>query len=487
MRGALFKHAAIIATALLVLLPALLHPPMLNDSFWIDWVWADQFNAALRRGVLYPRWLPLSHGGLGSPVFYFYPPLAFYVSGAFGLLGLSTYASIIAAFASGLVASGYTMFAWLKGQAKYPLLGAILYMVAPYHLLDFYGRGALAEFMAIALIPLIALGIRERRPALLAVSWAALLLTHLPLALLVGVFLIVPYSLWSRPGFRWMSVNLLAGIGLAAIYLIPAFALDPYRDGAALWYLSAFRPESWSVWAWTVPGPKVQMRIVVLAIVLAMMPPLWLLRRQKVLAAYGLICCLLALGLIPGIWQLPGLEKVQFPFRILGLVEFAVATGIAKLDWSRPYGAVAAIPALTMSVLMATSLPHDANTTLQRLEAFHPDVPENLPPGNHPRTWPSLWALDLAKANPGSVFYFPGLTCRNPPDTVTMLVPGCDGRTRPAAPEKGGLLISLLTAFLLIVSVVRRRWRSGIEGQAFRRKGPHSSTGSPIRSSSQKR
>ena len=58
---------------------------MLHDSFWIDHVWASQFTALLREGVIYPRWLPWSHEGLGSPVFYYYPPLAFYLTGAFGL------------------------------------------------------------------------------------------------------------------------------------------------------------------------------------------------------------------------------------------------------------------------------------------------------------------------------------------------------------------------------------------------------------------
>jgi uncharacterized membrane protein len=189
------KHIAIWGTALLLLLPALVRAPMTNDSFWIDWVWADQFNAALRGGVLYPRWLPQSHGGLGSPVFYFYPPLAFYVSGAAGLVGLSTYNSVLAAFGLALAGSGYAMYQWLTNWAKHPLLGAILYMIAPYHLLDFYERGAQAESLAVVLIPLIALGLRDKRPFLLAISYAGLILTHLPLALLASLFLIFPYVL----------------------------------------------------------------------------------------------------------------------------------------------------------------------------------------------------------------------------------------------------------------------------------------------------
>ena len=77
---------AIAAFALLLILPALLSPLKLHDSFWIDWVWVDQFGEQLRQGQLYPRWLPASHDGLGSPVFYYYPPLAFYPAGLLAAL-----------------------------------------------------------------------------------------------------------------------------------------------------------------------------------------------------------------------------------------------------------------------------------------------------------------------------------------------------------------------------------------------------------------
>ena len=70
-RQRLVVVAVIIATAALLTLPALMGPVRLNDSFWIDWVWLDQFARELGHGVLYPRWLPLSHGGLGSPSFYY--------------------------------------------------------------------------------------------------------------------------------------------------------------------------------------------------------------------------------------------------------------------------------------------------------------------------------------------------------------------------------------------------------------------------------
>ena len=83
-------YAVIALAAFALLMPAILGPPMFHESFWIDVVWSDQFTALLKDGTLYPRWLPSSYDGLGAPIFYFYPPLAFYVTGFFGLTGLET-------------------------------------------------------------------------------------------------------------------------------------------------------------------------------------------------------------------------------------------------------------------------------------------------------------------------------------------------------------------------------------------------------------
>ena len=190
-------YPLLILLGILLVVPANLGPPLLHDSFEIDWVWADQFTAELARGNLYPRWLPLSNAGLGSSAFYYYPPLSFYVSGLFGIIGLSTYASVIATFATGFAASGVGCWHWLKGRASQPLLGAALFTAAPYHLFDFTVRGAQAESFAIAFIPLIAIGLRriaEGRGGIVftAVAYAGIVFTHLPLALLVSVFLVGP-------------------------------------------------------------------------------------------------------------------------------------------------------------------------------------------------------------------------------------------------------------------------------------------------------
>ncbi len=399
-----FYAIPIIGLALLLTLPAILAPQFTHDSFWINWVWADQFTAELAKGNLYPRWLPQSHGGLGSPVFYYYPPLAFHVTGLFGLLGMSTYASIIAAFFAGLVGSGLAMHAWLRQHAPRPLLGAAIYMVAPYHIIDFYIRGALAEFTAIALIPALALGLRravEGRYILGALAYGAMILTHLPLALLASLFFVGPYTIYlARTHRRVISrliIPLAVGLALSAVYLLPAFALERYRDVRVLWSTEAMQPESWSAVRWLAEGAPSGLRLMFTSVILVLTPPIVLLlaTKQKRWGAYAAACCGLSAGLIPGFWTLPLLESVQFPFRMLPLAEFAIATGAASLAWNRPWLVLLATPAIALSIVFVTFQNVPVKISLEEM-LERPDVPENLPPGDRPFSWPSEWALQVA-------------------------------------------------------------------------------------------
>jgi hypothetical protein len=336
---------------------------------------------------LYPRWLPLANGGAGSPAFYFYPPLAFYVSGLLGLV-MSTYWSIIATFAIALILSGYAMLAWLR-EARHPMFGSLLFMAAPYHVLDFYGRGAQAEFFAIALLPPVALGLRragEGRPALLAFAYAGLILAHLPLALLTSVFLILPYFAWRRE-VRPYVLPLALGIAMAAIYLLPALALSEYRHSELLWADPQFQARNWSL-IFPRAGPVEGMRKVFTAILLASLVPISVLwfARQRISAGYAAVCCVISAGIVPAIWALPLLRDVQFPFRMLPLIEFAIATGAASVALSRRKAILLALPALILTPVFVIVHQQEHVPTMAQLIAFHPDTPENQLA--KPQPWP---------------------------------------------------------------------------------------------------
>jgi hypothetical protein len=468
-------YPLLLLLAVLLVVPSNLGPPLLHDSFEIDWVWADQFTAELARGNLYPRWLPLSNAGLGAPVFYYYPPLSFHLSGLFGLAGFSTYWSIIGAFAAAFAASGIGCWHWLKDRSAHPFFGAAFFMAAPYHLFDYTVRGAQAESVAIAFIPLIAIGLRkiaERRGGVVftALAYAGVILTHLPLALLVSLFLIAPYALSHRRELIRFGLAAAAGIGLAAIYLIPALALEPYHDVGQLYRAAYLTTAYYSLFAgnWH-DGVVLTMFAIIGAIVLAAARPAWVCRDRW--AIYAIAVCLLVSGLVPLVWSMPLLSKVQFPYRALPLAEFALATVVARLPLRDGWlSMMFAVPLLLSPLIVPGFGIHGGE--LSFLRAYHPDVYEYLPRGVMK---PGLTHAKLAdvvgpRVPPPRVsgmvveprFYFPAWSCGSPEPRTQLLMhrPDCHPKLVWTAAERFGSAVSAAFALLIFGLGLGRRTAS---------------------------
>ncbi|WP_242125489.1 integral membrane-like protein [Sphingobium sp. Sx8-8] len=323
------KVGLLALVAAFLLLPTFLLGPGYSHSATYNYIWTSQFGTEMAKGDLYPRWLPDSFEGLGSPTFYFYPPIAFWIAGAFDAGGLSTLTAInMAAFLT-LLLSGITMYHWLSARGTYPLVGAILYMAAPYHLMDFYVRGALAEFTAFLWYPLVALAITrlpERRSLMLLVfAYGGLVLTHLPMAMLTGFFLIAPLGvhkiLADRRAFWPLAASVALAVGLAAFYLVPALTMQDHISSQLLWE-PWYRPSSWGLLA---SGRLLQaLSIPALIAGLALLS----LSARSIWTFISLLAALAALGLIPFIWDIPPFVQAQFPWRLLGLIEFAAITAM---------------------------------------------------------------------------------------------------------------------------------------------------------------
>ena len=221
--------AAFAIFAALLLLPSLLLGVSQTDSSGYNYVWAKQFAALTLSGQAYPRRLPDSFGGLGSPAFIFYPPLAFFVD---ALVNLVTLGAVPVPYRLALAAtlllwlSGTAMQAWLRGTVRpaVAFAAALAYMAAPFHLTDHYWRGAFAEFSSYAVLPILPLAIRAaarewRGVAGVAVSFALLILAHLPTALLTAVTVLPIYALYAAVRRGRLSSALLALLrcGLGAV------------------------------------------------------------------------------------------------------------------------------------------------------------------------------------------------------------------------------------------------------------------------------
>jgi hypothetical protein len=372
-----------IAVALMA--PELVAGTTYNFSFRYNSVWGEQFIALMREGVLYPRWLPQSWAGLGSPTFYFYPPLFFWTAGLIGIVGgglLTASTAMSLASAAFIALSGFAMRAWLRTQVseRTALFGAIGYLFAPYRLHDIYTRGALAEATTYLALPLVLLGIYRVRTdglsavSMLAVSYALLIFGHLPVALLASVTIIPAFALYS--GFEggqpnWhalirMLAGGLIGIGLTAIFLLPAIGLLPFVSSDQL-FGPYFQPQnsfffSGSGSVMSAMPKDVQVFVVLLAlsyfgIAIAAMA----LSRQvagiRFWAGTGMACFVVVSGLIPQIWQIDLLRQVQFPARLMPIIEVIGVTTLAlsarsllRLPFMVPFAL------MTFAAVLGTSL-----------------------------------------------------------------------------------------------------------------------------------
>lgn len=242
------SHAlfAVLAAGLIAGLPALIlgFPPAADDSVAHS-VWYAHFSQQLWSGELYPRWLADVNAGLGSPVFYYYAPLPYYASGLLAPLfpsGVSVLRPLGVASAFAVTASGLAAYVWLRGPTgtRAAAAGALVYVFAPYHLaFDLYMRDALAEVFAFVWLPLVVhftRGVRDgqaRAAPLLATSYAALALTHLPTVVIFTPVVVCYALLTTAHGHRLRAVlkslaALALGAGLAAVYLVPALTTQSF-------------------------------------------------------------------------------------------------------------------------------------------------------------------------------------------------------------------------------------------------------------------
>lgn len=481
--------ALLILVAALVMVPGLIADPLVHDSWWIDIVWLDQFAELLRGGIVYPRWLPHSFDGLGAPVFYFYPPLAFYLGSLFKFAGLSTYSAILLCFFVIMAGGALACWQWLRGWTHRPLLGALFLLVAPYHLCEFYRRGALAEALAAALIPALALALRhaatQRRFGWLAIGYAALILSHLPLALIASILFIAPYALWliwqDRSRIWSIASGLALGLGLAAIFLLPALSLQWAISVHDLWAAKGLRPESWTIWRME-PGPLWDGMLVMLVISITIAVSTFILgfRERDFWTVWTIACSLLAIGIVPYFWALPLLDQVQFPWRSLALAEFGFATILARSRAPLVLTTALILPLLFVSVIYLQPPRSNSGETPASLLARYPDVTEYLPAGaprdaarEIDRTRPRISTVLPVSGRDGittlGTFYFPSWRMICAGDRTVMPFPspqarllsyrggGCEPQIAWTKAEVIGGLVSALSLLVLALLGVRSR------------------------------
>jgi len=186
------------------------------------------------------RWVPDMGFGYGYPLFNFYPPLPFYIGMLFRWLGFSFVWTAKLLFALQFFLSGATMFVLASSLWGIwgGLLSSVFYLWAPYHSVDVYVRGAMNEAWAFVWFPLIFWSARNlvmkgktKDVIWLAFSFAALLLTHNVMAMIIIPLMFAWILFWlvAEKKRFWQEKALLAkltlaglwGTGLAAFFTFP--------------------------------------------------------------------------------------------------------------------------------------------------------------------------------------------------------------------------------------------------------------------------
>ncbi len=196
----------------------------------------DCFAGQFWQGDLYPRWCMKANAGLGSPVFFFYFPLPYYIASLLyplTHLGISLYGLYGISMGLATFVTGLACYSWLKdivtpGRA---LLAALLFIFMPYRMEAMLFRTAHAEIWLLAPLPLVLkytrrIALDNHRALLpLSVTFGLTFLTHMPGAVVAIVasgtyLLIVAWGGWLS---KWRyDAALIWGAALAAFYLVPA-------------------------------------------------------------------------------------------------------------------------------------------------------------------------------------------------------------------------------------------------------------------------
>jgi hypothetical protein len=229
------RYCAVLALLLgaVAALPLFLGPGMVltragGDSPFLL-VRVQQLTANLRSGVLLARWLPDGAYGLGYPFYDFYGSLPYYVAALLHWAGCDLVLSIQATQTLGFLLASIGVYALARRLSASPLAAlaaAAVYTFAPYHLANVYVRGdALSEFTAMAIYPLVLLGIQGLRPRVspgrivaLGASFATLVLCHNVSALLFAP-LAVAWLMVTVIAASASSRRALLGGGAAALAL----------------------------------------------------------------------------------------------------------------------------------------------------------------------------------------------------------------------------------------------------------------------------
>lgn len=210
----------------------------------------QQMVKSLSDGQFPVRIVPDMGFGYGYPVFNFYAPFAYYLGALFVvLLHLDIVVATKLMIATGVFIAGIGMYLFSRDYwgDEGGILSALLYMYAPYHALDIYVRGDIAESWAFAFIPWVLWAITrsyERQQGKYfifgSLAYAGVILSHNLTAMMVTPFILLLLAILTIVNQKKPLINLLlpgstilSGALVSAFYWLPVFLEMRFTDVAS--------------------------------------------------------------------------------------------------------------------------------------------------------------------------------------------------------------------------------------------------------------
>jgi hypothetical protein len=368
---ALVGPAVILLAAAVATAPQLIRGNSCGHDFDFHLVsWFDCLSS-WRHGIFYPHWSTSANYGAGEPRFVFYPPLTWMLGAALGALLpwplVPIFLIFLLLFASGLATCALARQAIADAPAT---LAGCAALFSGYSLFTAYERSAFGELTGGFWIPLLLLfALRDRnrselltRRALdastapLALVVAGAWLSNAPLGVMASYLLAAVALAAALLDRSWApilraSIAAALGMGLAAIYLIPAASEQRWIDiRQATDDPGLLIENSWLFARHAAPLLQLHdlelLRVSIIAaamiaIALASLLVSWLRktllaqRRWWIpLALIPLAVLLLQFPVSLPLWNLlPKLRFLQFPWRWLVVLEAPVAIFFAAAVW----------------------------------------------------------------------------------------------------------------------------------------------------------
>lgn len=332
--------------------------PLARNSFYLSHDGEAQiarFGAYIKAfsdGQFPLRWAGDLNYKYGSPVLIFYYPLPGIMSIALNAVGINLENIFKFLIGSFFILSFITFFLWARTLVEdnySALVGSLLYGLAPYHFLNLYVRGDVAELIALSVVPLVLLMIEKSESGkykfaiMGGIFYALLILSHNSVSLVFSPIFLA-YSLFrvkSRKSLFLCFLLLIIGLALSSFFWIPAvfeakytgvkfFIGDMYKN-----HFPSIQTLFYSLWGF---GPDVNKsgglspQLGVLPFIIPFLSVYLIFKRKKFRAltifwfAFFLILLFLVLKESTVFWNIvPFLKQLQFPWRLIGIASFASA------------------------------------------------------------------------------------------------------------------------------------------------------------------